>query len=304
MSIPGVPMEGDEPQDPVQDPAPAEGVEAEHDDDDGLIETVTVGNQKMVPVGEMIRYRKESKATKREVAELKARAERAEAVGQQLNDVMPLIEKLRDMTPAQREALATGRMPSLPGERHDAEDVEAKELAEDLGLIAADGSLDIARARKRLDKDNERYQRMLQEAVAPVRQHTAQQQARILSTQAKAIKDDQGVPMASAASIDEAYAMLPPELASQPNVAMVAIGTAMLIDKMKGRRPAGPAAEPNERGYQAPIYSESPGGRRGVPALTAEERASASKLGLTEKDLQSATAALSGAAGRRGIAME
>lgn len=308
MTIPGTSMEGQDDPDPIDiDPAQAAVADAaaqEHeDDDDTLIETVTVGQQKMVPVSEMIKYRKESKATKRELAELRTRAERAEQVGQQLQDAMPAIEALRNLTPQQRELLASGRLPSPEGTRQPAEDTEAAQWADMQGFIAADGSLDVKRARQNLDWLDERHQRRTEAELAPMRQNTAQREAGVLRERAKAVAHPKtGSPLASPESIDEAYRMLPAELASQPNVAMIAIGTAMVIDAFRGRSPR--IAATADPGYAAPIYSEA-GGRRGAPAISAEERASLTKLGLSEKELQGASTALSNAAGsRRGIALE
>jgi hypothetical protein len=270
---------------------------AEEHDDDGLIETVKVGEQRMVPVSELIRVRKESKTFRKELETLRPQIERANAVSAQLEQLQPVLETIQRMTPQQREALATGKLPSPAGTPQPSDDVEARELAEDLGLIAQDGSLDIARARKRLDKDNTRFQRMLQEAVAPVRQSAAHQQAAALKAQAFDIKDATGMPMATRESINEAYSMLPPELAAQPNVAMVAIGTAMLIDRMRGRTVKAP--EPD---YGAPLYSEPVAGRRGQ-GLSAEDKAIAGKVGLSEKDLTDTIGKLQNSGGR-GVRLE
>lgn len=311
MTIPGTNLEDG--QDAIQiDPAQAAAAEAaareaepQEDEDDNLIPTVQVGQQQMAPVSEVIRLRKEARAAKKEAAELKTRVERAEAVGAQLQEVMPLIDNLRNMSQAQRDALLSGKLPSVEGTRQDAEDTEAREVAEDYGLIAADGSLDIARARKIIDKENARVERRVQEQLGPVKQHSAQQQAGVMRERAKAIKDEHGMPFATPESIDEAYSLIPAELAANPNVAIVQIGTAMFLDKMRKRTVRGAAGADPGPGYQAPIYSEGGGRRAAAPALTAEEKASAAKLGLSEKELTDASTALSRAAGgRRGIALE
>lgn len=302
MSVPGVSMESVEQPDNQIDPAEAAGVAGatEEHDDDALVPTVQVGAQQMVPVSELIKHRKEARAFKKQLADLQPRLERADLIGSQLAEVQPFIEQLRNLTPAQRDAVLSGKVPTPQGVAQPADDVEARELAEDLGLIAQDGSLDIRRARARLDKDNVRFERMLQQAVAPVKAQTHQQQAVAMRAQAKSVKDAAGVPLATPESIDEAYGMLPPELASQSNVAMVVLGVAGLIDRMKGRKVKADAADT----FSAPIFSENTGGRRSAPALTSEERATASRLGLTDKDLQNAGSALSQSSGRRGISME
>lgn len=294
-------MNLEDPNQVVHDADPALAPPVEEPDDDGLIETVTVGQQKMVPVSEMIKYRKESKTLRRELDGLKPRLENAERLGQQLADVQPMLETLRNLSPQQRDALATGKLPSQPGTRQDADDQEAIQWADMNGFVTATGDLDVARARKNLDWLDERHRRTTDAAMQPLRQSTAQQTAGVMRERAKGITDKQGQPIATGESIDEAYGMLPPELAAHPNVAMVALGTAMFIDRMRGRK----VQAPTDRDYQLPIYSEPAGGGRRMPAVSAEERAAAAKVGLTEKDLQSADTLLRNAAGtRRGIALE
>lgn len=265
-------------------------------DDDGIVEAVTVGQQKMVPLEALKEARASAKALKAQMAELQPQIDRAAQVSRELESLQPTLQALQRMTPAQRDALASGKTPSPEGTPHNDQDVEARELAEDLGLIAQDGSLDISRARKRLDKDNARIERMLESRVAPVRQSAAAQQAATIRQQAKGITDNTGTLLATAESIDEAYAMLPPELAANPNTALVAIGTAMAIDRMKNRKVQQPAQD-----YGAPLYSEPMTGRRG-PSISAEERELAKKVGLTDKDLTAAATAIQ--QGGRGVRME
>src|SRR3954471_13091412 len=91
MSIPGVQIEG-------ADPVEEEHVESQQhaedggDDDDGIVETGSVGNQRMVPVGELNKQRKEAKAAKRQLAE---QATAIATVTQQLNEARPYIDRLR-----------------------------------------------------------------------------------------------------------------------------------------------------------------------------------------------------------------
>jgi hypothetical protein len=292
MNIPGTNVENPPAGQELDPNAPQpEG----QDDDADLIETATVGGQRMVPVAELIRVRKESKAAKRELDSLRPQIERANQVSAQLEQLQPVLEQFQRMTPQQREALASGRLESPSGTPHNAEDVEARELASDYGLISQDGSLDIARARKILDRNAEKVAQEVQRHVAPLRQSSAQQQAAVIRQQAMGITDKNGEVLATPESIQEAYAMLPAELAAQPNVAAVALGTAMLIDRMKGR-----VVKPAQQ-YSAPMYSE-PSGRRSGSSITAEDRAIAAKVGLTDKDLTAAASAISQSG--RGVRME
>jgi hypothetical protein len=292
MSIPGTSMED---QSPVHDLDP-NAPPADPPDDEGIIESVKVGDQQMAPIAEVIRYRKEARAAKRENEAMRSQLENARVIGERLQQAQPLLERLQQMTPQQREALSSGRMASPAGTPQAEDDVEARELAEDYGLISHDGSLDVARARKILSKNEERIRRGVESLVAPIRQNSAQQQASSLRQQAEAVTDNAGMPLATRESIREAYDMLPPELAAQPNVAMVALGTAMLIDRMRNRAPKA------VQEYADPIYSEPAAGRRQGAGITAEDRALATKVGLTDKDLTSAVNALK--QGGRGVRME
>lgn len=299
MSIPGESMEEPEPQPVVNDGDPTLVPQPEPEDDDAIVETVSVGGNKMAPVSEVIKYRKQAKETARRLAELEPQIQESARLREQLQQIQPALEVLQRLTPQQREALATGKMPSPVGTPQQADDAEARQWAEMNGFIAADGSLDIARARQNLDWLDRRHEQQTEQRLAPLRQTTAQQTAQAIMHQAFGFRDAAGNLMASQESIREAYAMLPPELAANPNVAITAVGTAMVIDRMKGRTPKAPEmAMP----YGDPLYSEPAAGRRG-PVVTAEDRALAKRVGLTDQDLTGAVNALTTSRGR-GVRME
>lgn len=299
MSVPGVSMEDHEPK-PAADPAIV-ATEQDDEQDDALVPTVQVGSQQMVHVSELIKHRKDAKAARRELAELKPRVDRAEAVGRQLEEAAPFIEQLRSMTPEARQALATGKLPSPIGTQQPEQDREAIEWAEMNGFIDQEAKLDVQRARKNLDWLDRRHAAQQEAIIAPVRQTAAAQAVQNIRSQAYLIADPAGVPFATRESIDEAYGQLAsvPELAAKREVAAVVLGVAMMIDKVKGRTPKAPTYQAP---YGDPVFMEGGGPRRGVPQLSADELARAQKVGLTEKDLQTAGSAL--AAGGRGIRME
>lgn len=301
MSIPGVNLEDATAQAETVDPTAQAGADPAHDDQDDVIVGTPVNGQQMAPVSEVIKYRRQAKELSRKMAEMQPQLEQAKAIGQQLQDLQPVLQTLQHLTPEQRQALAQGKLPSPAGTAHNERDGEAIQWAEMNGFIAADGSLDVQRARQNLDWLDERHSRQTQAQIAPLRQTTAQQAATGLKSQAKSMKDSAGTPLATGESIEEAYSMLPPELASQPNVAIVAIGTAMLIDKMKGRRPQ--AEQPDI--YGSPLYSE-PSGRRGTaPAIAQEDLEMARKAGLSDKTFTEISNKLAQAGpGRRGFALE
>lgn len=270
------------------------------DDDDGIVESVTVGQQRMVPVAELIKHRKAAKAANAKTAELSARLQQADQIAAQLEEVRPYVQQLRNMTPQAIEQLRTGTAPTRVTEQP-ADDTEAREVAEDLGLIDAQGALDVARARRVLNRIEKNAESKAQAAIGPVRQQAAAQQVEGLKAQAKAAQDKHGNPFASQESIDLAYRIVPPELATAEGVAPILLLVAAGLDKHSGRMP-----KSNQPQYADPIYTEPAAGRRAPAALSADERAIAGKVGLSDKQFQTASDALAkaSAGGRRGIALE
>jgi hypothetical protein len=273
------------------------------DDDDTLVTTTKVGDKEMVPLSTLIETRRQAKEAKRQVAELTRQVEGFKPAAEALQNAAPILSKLQGMNEQQVSALVdsvkSGTAPSRAQDQA-VEDTEARELAEDLGLVDAGGSLDVARGRRMLDKIDARATRLAQKIVAPYAQSSAQQTAYGLRERMKQQADpNTGVPFATAESIDEAYAMLPAELAANGQTAAVILGTAMVIDRSKGRVPKAP----ERYDYSEPLMTEAAGGRRGPAPLSAEMQSTLTKLGLTEKEFNAAQVPQRGGIGR-GTVME
>jgi hypothetical protein len=273
------------------------------DEEDTIVSTVKVGEQEMVPLATLIAERKAGKAARKEIATLKTQVAAFEPVRQSLEAAAPVLTRLQGLSEQQVsslvESVKSGTAPSRAQDQA-VEDTEARELAEDLGLVDAGGSLDVARGRRMLDMIDARATRLAQKIVAPYAQTTAQQTAYGLRERMKQQADpNTGVPFATAESIDEAYAMLPAELAANGQTAAVILGTAMVIDRSKGRVPKAP-----ERfEYNEPLLTEAAGGRRGPAPISAELQATLAKVGLTEKEFNAAQVPTRGGIGR-GTVME
>ena len=297
MSIPGVDLENGDPVEPehVEDPnlSPAEDEGA----DDSVVETVTVGERKMVPLAEVIKYRKAAKAAEKRLAEQQTQID---TVSQQLDAVAPYVEKLRE--PGVMAKLNEATAPSRTAE-HDTEDTEAIQHAQDYGLIDAKGELDIARARRQLNALEKMAERkaeaIAQRIMGPLARNSAEQKALSLREQAKraTTKDGQG-PLATEESVDLAYKLLPPELIAAEGVAPIANILAAGLDVYYGRRPGA------TREYAEPIYTET-GRSRGPSPLSSDEKRIIEKVGLDEKTFRTAGANMERAAAtRRGVALE
>lgn len=263
------------------------------EDDDPIVAEKNAKGEDVTSVANVIHWRKEAKAAKREAAETKAQLQQ---VSSRLDALNPLLERIQqDPTILTR---AAGHPDPKPVER----DIEAEQTAEDLGLIAQDGSLDVGRARRILDRLDQRAGRTVDTRIAPLAQTTAQQASDLHRARALNMRTPDGAPFATQESINEAWAVLPAELTANPNVSAVVMPlVAAGIDRAKGRVPKAP--ERHE--YGDPIFTE-PGGRRGpVSVLTDEDRKMvntyAPKVG--EKELERMITDLA-ANGRRGVRLE
>lgn len=280
------PLEVTEPE-PLEPPVTPPADDA--DDDTDIVEaSVDARGQKVVPLGTLIGERKAARALKAENETLRQKAAQFDQLAPyvpQIQQAQPFLQQLQQLTPEQQAAaianVQRGTAQSRTSAPQPVDDQEAAELAEDLGLVDASGGLDIARGRRMLDRLDRRSAQRVQQEIAPLRQTTATQMAASLREQAKQHTDAQGVPLATAESINEAYALLPPELAANPNVQAVIIGTAMLIDKSKGRTPQVQARYQ----YGDPLLTE-PTGRRGPTGPSAQDRDLMKRLGMTAEDLK------------------
>src|SRR5690242_10582998 len=99
MSVPGTNLENlpDEPE-PIQaeDPTGQPPAVAEDDEDEGIVQSVKVGEQQMVPVGDLIRYRKEARTLRRQLAEAAPVIQRAQQVERKLQEVEPYVQAIRN----------------------------------------------------------------------------------------------------------------------------------------------------------------------------------------------------------------
>lgn len=251
------------------------------------------GKTDVVPLAAHLEQR--GKAEKR--GEAKARLEmqkeidEAKAIKQSLEQYGPILQRIQQ----DPSILERARQPQKT-ER----DVEAEEVAEDLGLIAADGSLDVNRARRYLDRQDQRNGKLVDQRVAPVANATASQIANGHRLALKSRRHEDGRPVASAESIDAVANVLPPELVANPNVAQIMELIAIGLDQKTGRTPKAPVA----RMYDEPWLSEGAGrgpGSRSV--LTDEDKRFAKNLGLDEKTYAKQVEDLHNN-GRRGVALE
>lgn len=290
MSVQGTNLEDlpnePEPQElPVQeeDTTGQQQAAAEDDDEDGIVEAVRVGEQKMVPLSELIALRKERKTLREQLAQAAPAIQRAQQVDRQLQEISPYVEAIRQ-NPGLIDAVKAGTHATPAHAAQPQDDTDAKDTAEDFGFYTTDGQLDIARARRVLDRATAAAEKKLQGQIAPLRQQTADTAAREMRQRVATMRDKAGQPVASEESLNEMFGLLPSELVANPQVAFVVALAAAGMDKYAGRTPRvaqAPAAAPT---YREPIYTESTGRR--APAGPSEELLQmGAKVGLAAKDL-------------------
>jgi hypothetical protein len=299
MSVPGVNLEDDVPEpqnlEPGGEPEPQPAAPDDADDDDALIQGVTqAGSDKeKALLSSLITYRKQAREAKKQNAELQARQIQIDT---KLTEITPYVEAIR-ANPGLIEAVQKGTRPSQTQTIQPEDDQEAIEWAQDYGLITATGELDVARARRQLDKMDQRWEKKNAAMIAPLRQSEAQRATMHNKEQARHVKLADGSRAVSDQSIEEAFSLLAdvPELTANPQVAALMPVIAAGLDVFKGRRPS--ARQPVE--YPDPLYTEPAGGARRQAPMNAELARMVGKVGLTEKDMARAQPI-----GARGMALE
>ncbi len=262
---------------------------------------VEMGGNKMVPLSALIAAKRDGKAAHKRVKELEPLAARAGEVDERLNRAQPVIDAILSSPKLRAEALRIAQGTRTSDGRTEQptedEDPDATAYAEDAGFYLADGQTpDVARARRVLTRLDQRHGRQTDERIRPLAGVTLTAKAEENLRRAAAETDDDGAPLATIESIRDVAGQLPAHLLADPKVVELVINSAIGIDRRKGRTPKAP---------EEPLYLErqSGGGRRG-PAISAEERASLERLGISEKDYLASSKRLEeGVANRKGIAL-
>lgn len=277
---------------------PNDGTQPDADEDVVLAEEIAaITKEESAPEGKqsklvsaVIAKEKAIRALNKRVKELEPAAARAADVEGRLNAAQPMIDALVNSPKWRAEALriskGEGTRQSSEASDQPEDDKEATEHAEDYGMYLSDNvTPDTARARRALNRIAGITGRQTDERMRPLAGGFLGQRADDNLRQALAMTDDDGVPLASEQSIRDTWKMLPANLLANPDVVELAINNAIGLDRRNRRTPKAPVE---------PLYVEGQTNRRSAgPTITAEEKARAERLGLTEKDLQEASRQLS-----------
>jgi hypothetical protein len=272
-----------------QDPPEPVGQPPADDADPDLAEVqVDASGKRTVPLSALVETRKANRELRTRAEQAERKAAEFDRVTPMLQHAQPFLEQLQRMTPEQQSAAIHAAMggtaPSRTADPQPANDREAEQLAEDLGLVdLATGALDTKRARRILNTMEAKAEARVETRMAPVRQSQAEREAATMFDRALALTDpNTGEPLASEESLREAFGQVPATLSADPKVGMILALTAMGLDRMHGRtaKPRGRQQAPPQ--YADPIMTEPAGRRPAGPSQ--QDRDIMKRTGASESD--------------------
>lgn len=284
---------------------PEDAPEPDESETESAALAVDMGGNKMVPLSALIAAKKEGKLHRDKVKELEPKVQWAEGINEKLASVQPIIDAVTSNPQllAQAKRAASGTRASAETTEQPEDDQEAAAFAENVfGFFNADGTPDVARARRAMDLMDKRSGRQVDQRLQPLASVTlgdkADQNVRYALAQ---VNESTGAPLASRESILEAANTISnggrnKAILANPDVADILINQAIGLDVRKGRTP---------KPVDEPLYLERQGGRSTRQGgLDADLKASFERLGIDEKQGSAAISRLEqGAAGRKGIAL-
>lgn len=261
---------------PNPDPAP----ELEPDDAAELAALVVEtddgkgGKVKSVPLAKFLDTKKAAKEATKRVKELEPIAAETQALRERLEAAAPFISAITDDPTLRAEAIRRVKGGGTPAPQTD---TEAKDYAEDWGIYLSDGiTPDVVKARRMLDRENSRVQKLTERMMGPLANLTLGEKASTNVREAKAMLGNDGAPLATAESIDEVANQIPAHLLADPRVVELVVNNAIGVDRRKGRTP---------KPIDEPLHLDAPGGhRRSEPTVDPDMKARLERLGLTEKE--------------------
>lgn len=200
-------------------------------------------------------------------AQLETLAPYAQQVPQLQQQIQELQQRLQQLTP---------RQPERPAPPLISDDV-ADGLARKFELYDAEGKPDRSRARDVAGFFSGLAAAEAQKAVAPIAQLSAQERTQHFRSRASSVKDTNGQGV-DPAFLERAFAMVPPEIAAQPEVAGALTYLAAGMERFHGRK-AGPA--PPE---SAAIVTERAGGKPEAGGLSEWEMRMLERTGRAPKE--------------------
>lgn len=264
-------------------------------------ETIAIDDgkgNKVVSLRALQDERARRQASDKRVKEMEPLVAQGAEIRDKLGRVQPIIDAVLTNPRLRADALR-----AIDGTRASAEstdqpdDPDASAVAEEFGLYLSDGMTpDAARGKRILARLDQRHGRQTAEAIRPFAGYAAGTQADANLRHVLAQTDADGAPLVTEESVREIAKQLPANLLANPQVIELVLNSAIGLDRRNGRTPKAP---------DEPLFMESAGGRGRRPeTITADERKSIERLGITEKEYTDSVKRLEeGVANRRGIVL-
>lgn len=245
---------------------------------------------KLVPLSAVTNVRAKYKTAKQEAREAKTAAEQAveeaRLTRQALEEAKPWIEAAKSLAAAKQMGMVPDQ--PRPAQPDPQEAAELDAIAKDYDLYQGDGTPDLARAKRILDRERRVAQEAAQQHVAPLQQQTVQQQSRVNFERAKAttkLPDGREVAV-DAGVLQDIWSRLDPSLTATKEGAQWAFMTAVGASVLAAPQKAKPATPAPAEAPPAPLYTERAGGRDtpGAVVLDDRDKRIAKDMGMTEKE--------------------
>lgn len=284
------PIQQDQPP-PVGDPPPPVDEEAQLDAELEQQAIEVPDGDKLVPLSAVTTVRAKYKTAKQEALEAKTAAEQAveeaRLTRQALEEAKPWIEAAKSLAAAKQ----MGIVPDQQYQQQQDDPREAAELdaiAKDYDLYQGDGTPDLGRAKRILDRERRVAAEAAQQHIAPMQQHTAEQQSqanyqRALATNklpdGREVAVDPGV-------LRDIWKRLDPSLTATKEGAQWAFMTAVGASVLAAPQKAKPAPQAQTEQPPPPMFTEKAGGRDtpGNVVLDDRDKRIAKDMGMTEKE--------------------
>jgi hypothetical protein len=286
------------------------------EDEDAAIDAQAIhlpDGDAMVPLSAVTGARTALKAAKAELATLKPSAERATQLEGQITQLQGKIAQMEPVVSAYHAYIASQQQAQQPPPQPSAEDTaDLQEIARDIDLYKTDGTPDLDKARRLLDREQRVAQRVAQQAIAPIQQQDVQRQSAYTLQRAlvSALPNGQ---KASEAAIRYVWSQLDPALTATADGAKQAYIAALGYTQAMQQQ-AAPAAAPPAQGTRnaqgqfvagqaaatpPPMHTERAGGASGplTATLSPEEQRFLKQTGMSEKEYLESAANMPG--GRR-----
>jgi hypothetical protein len=276
---------------PPADPDPLAAAPAVEDEaaQDAAIDAEAIeipGGDKLVPLSALAGARARLRAERAEKATLATKAEQAAQLESQVADLRRQLEQVTPYVQAFTELQRQAQAPKGPTAE---ETAELEEIATDLQLYTAEGTLDLPRAQRVRDREQRTAERIAKAHVEPIARTAVARESQGMLARALVTAAPNGH-KPDPAILRNVWGRLDPALTATPEGALQAWNAALGLTAAMTT----PAAPTSRETLPPPLVTERAGGRTDPPVFTMTEgdRRAAKAAGLTEAEYMKAAASM------------